>query len=330
MREIGENGELVFSSTEFGEGSVMKTEEIAKILSDLLTNITIHTESKDIEILLEDYYNRQQIDQMLTQYVTLTILAREVADQLNAAISDPEFRAQFASHEELEALQQIISTYDSTIATIEGNQRAIQAAQDELKRNTEQSISMQNQMIAQQTNLINTLQSSVNSLSGQVTTLQSIIENLNLLDLAQINQRLADIDSRIGDLSNLRTTIKFNLVGAINELVGNIGSLSGLQTTAKDSLVAAINELFQSASEGKRLIAAAITGKGIDAAATESFQSLASKIDRIQVGYDTSDANITAADITLGKIGYGANGRLVGEHADPEPDPDPEDNEEGG
>ena len=37
-------------------------------------------------------------------------------------------------------------------------------------------------------------------------------------DLNRIEQGIADIDSEIGDLENLETTDKTNLVGAINEL----------------------------------------------------------------------------------------------------------------
>lgn len=57
----------------------------------------------------------------------------------------------------------------------------------------------------------------------------------------------------IGDLTNLTTTSKTNLVSAINEVDNNcdtnttsIGTLSNLTTTAKDSLVNAINEVASS------------------------------------------------------------------------------------
>ena len=50
-----------------------------------------------------------------------------------------------------------------------------------------------------------------------------------------------------------------------------------LYTTNK-SVVGAINELFQSVSDGKRLLASALTDKGIPTLATESFEEMAQKI----------------------------------------------------
>lgn len=47
----------------------------------------------------------------------------------------------------------------------------------------------------------------------------------------------------IGNISNLLTVAKSNLVAAINELRGEIGDLTQLDTTEKTDLVSAINEL---------------------------------------------------------------------------------------
>lgn len=47
----------------------------------------------------------------------------------------------------------------------------------------------------------------------------------------------------IGNISNLLTVAKSNLVAAINELSGKIGNLTKLDTTEKTDLVSAINEL---------------------------------------------------------------------------------------
>lgn len=49
--------------------------------------------------------------------------------------------------------------------------------------------------------------------------------------------------SGIGNISNLLTVAKSNLVAAINELRGEIGDLKQLDTTEKTDLVSAINEL---------------------------------------------------------------------------------------
>lgn len=54
-----------------------------------------------------------------------------------------------------------------------------------------------------------------------------------------------------------------------------------LNTTAQD-LKGAINEVFQNASNGKTLIANAITGKGVETNADDSFQTMATNINNIQ------------------------------------------------
>ena len=68
-----------------------------------------------------------------------------------------------------------------------------------------------------------------------------------------------------------------------------IGSLSSLRTNSKDTLVNSINELFQSASNGKTLVANAITGKGVQSNSNMTFQQLATNISNIKVGYSRED-----------------------------------------
>ena len=63
------------------------------------------------------------------------------------------------------------------------------------------------------------------------------------------------------------------------EIAKQVGTET-LNTTAQD-LKGAINEVFQNASNGKTLIAQAITGKGIDATNNDTWQELATKISQI-------------------------------------------------
>lgn len=50
-------------------------------------------------------------------------------------------------------------------------------------------------------------------------------------------------EQMIGDLSDLTTTSKSNVVNSINEVNGNVGNLSNLNTTNKSNIVNAINEV---------------------------------------------------------------------------------------
>ncbi|WP_248930146.1 hypothetical protein [Paenibacillus hamazuiensis] len=81
------------------------------------------------------------------------------------------------------------------------------------------------------------------------------------------------------------------------QLDGAVGTLSSLLTTAKNNVVAAINELFQYASDGKKAIAAAITGKGVPASGSDTFAQLSSKISSIQL----ATGNAGTGDVLAGK-----------------------------
>ena len=83
---------------------------------------------------------------------------------------------------------------------------------------------------------------------GNITgTLSDQTDLKNALDL---KSDLSYVNGKIGDLSNLTTTAKNNVVSAINEVdshadtnATNIGDLTTLTTTTKSSLVGAVNEL---------------------------------------------------------------------------------------
>ncbi|WP_236884028.1 hypothetical protein [Clostridium botulinum] len=78
----------------------------------------------------------------------------------------------------------------------------------------------------------------------------------NTESIKEINTQLANITTKQGELKNLKTTNKTNLVNAVNEL-------------------------FTSASNGKIKVATAITGKGVLASSSDSFDTLSNKIGQI-------------------------------------------------
>lgn len=75
-----------------------------------------------------------------------------------------------------------------------------------------------------------------------------------------------------------------------------IGDMTTVPTTAKDA-AGAITELFTNVSDGKTLVAAAITDKGVPTAADDTFQEMANNIGGIVLG--SGDA--VAGDVRAGK-----------------------------
>lgn len=63
----------------------------------------------------------------------------------------------------------------------------------------------------------------------------------------------------------------------------------------------AIDELFQSVSEGKSLIAAAVTDKGVETAATDSFATMAGNIGQISSG---GGGSLESAHVVLANYDY--------------------------
>ena len=74
----------------------------------------------------------------------------------------------------------------------------------------------------------------------------------------------------------------------------------------------AIDGLKSSVSDGKTLIASAITDKGVDTAQDATFSQMAENIGQITTGTDTTDATAAAADILAPKTAYTASGKVTG------------------
>ena len=74
----------------------------------------------------------------------------------------------------------------------------------------------------------------------------------------------------------------------------------------------AIDDLKSSVSDGKALVASAITDKGVPTAQDATFGQMAENIGQISGGGDTSDATATSFDILAPKTAYTANGKVEG------------------
>ena len=71
-----------------------------------------------------------------------------------------------------------------------------------------------------------------------------------------------------------------------------------------------LEECFQSVSNGKALVASAITGKGVNTASDATFETIAENINSIKDVANNTQATATEADITIGKTAW-VNGRLI-------------------
>lgn len=80
--------------------------------------------------------------------------------------------------------------------------------------------------------------------------------------------------------------------------------------TNADIIDEEITELKKSVSDGKTLVANAITGKGVSTSASATFQTMATNINSIKVGIDTSGATASASDILSGKTA-GVKGSII-------------------
>lgn len=90
------------------------------------------------------------------------------------------------------------------------------------------------------------------------------------------------------ELNRIEQGIKTNST-QYKDIAKEVGT-ARLNTTAQD-LKGAINEVFQSASNGKTLIANAITGKGVTTNPSDSFQTMATNIGNIKTTTNTVGQN---------------------------------------
>ena len=85
-----------------------------------------------------------------------------------------------------------------------------------------------------------------------------------------------------------------------------------IQYSETQSVEDALDSLKASVSDGKALVASAITDKGVDTAQDATFQQMADHIGQISGGSGTSDATATSFDILAGKTAYTAAGKVEG------------------
>ena len=156
----------------------------------------------------------------------------------------------------------------------------------------------------------------------------ALMENINTLrEDTDINEDgILDLQyeivltmSYVGDLESLDTDEKANIVLALNEIYQDLkshkaenasqhGDLTTLKTSQKSSLVEAINELFTSVSDGKNVIATAISDRGISTGGNATFPQMAANInaitgeDRFERIMDVQRIRTATLNIDLSKV----------------------------
>lgn len=78
--------------------------------------------------------------------------------------------------------------------------------------------------------------------NGAMNTIDSAIHT-NAVNIGINETNITNTNTTIGDLTTLKTSVKTNIVNAINENVDKIGDTSELTTIVKTSIVDAVNEI---------------------------------------------------------------------------------------
>lgn len=91
--------------------------------------------------------------------------------------------------------------------------------------------------------------SEADDLSSRVDGQDVIIATINATlgehtsDIDSLNTEVSNINTKVGNLTDLNTTDKSNTISAINEVNTKVGNLNDLNTTDKSDIIGAINEV---------------------------------------------------------------------------------------
>ena len=119
--------------------------------------------------------------------------------------------------------------------------------------------------------------------------------------LDEMDAKDTETDNKIGNLSDLTTSVKSSVVAAITEVVSDMGDLSDLDSSVKTSLVAAINEALGNAQTAQNsvgtLSSLTTTAKG---SAVAAINELNSNIETSLTAETLSSGSILDAVLAMG------------------------------
>lgn len=141
-------------------------------------------------------------------------------------------------------------------------------------------------------------------------------------DLNEIGSEINDLHSQIGnikiglDAHKAETAVHGATIEATPNRIAirdSAGQFEVGEPTVDNHVVRKIDldEVKQSVNDGKTLVAAAITDKGVPTAATDTFQTMADNILDIETD-PSGDANAIAADLLSGKTAYSQGQKILG------------------
>ena len=151
-----------------------------------------------------------------------------------------------------------------------------------------------------------------------------IVKSQDFSGFAKVTDVQAIDDKLSQKISNQGTEQKNYTDGRIQSVVNDVNTNFDNVGKSIESLNNTTNQLFQSVSNGKSKVAAAITDKGVDTASNASFDDMANNIKNISSSggdiptdpnfVNTGDATAIADDILSGKTAYALGQKVYGTH----------------